>query len=74
MPISRRGRGRSRGVSYGRGRSQRSDDCQNRVPIAALTARDDAFSSSDDSTEPPDCVPSTEPNDMPVVDSLSTNI
>ena len=75
MPITRRGRGRSRGVrgGRGRGRSQRNDEVQDTVPIPVLATQDDAFSSSDDSTEPPDCVPSTEPNDMPAVDSQSAN-
>ncbi|KAG6730733.1 hypothetical protein I3842_01G095400 [Carya illinoinensis] len=76
MPITGRGRGRSRGVrgGRGRGRSQRNDEVQDIVPIPALAAQDDAFSSSDDSTEPPDCIPSTEPNDIPIVDSQSANL
>ncbi|KAG6619784.1 hypothetical protein I3842_Q081900 [Carya illinoinensis] len=56
MPLARRGRGRSRGVCYGRGRSSCEQSVRGRARIATLNLRGDGMSTSDDSTVPPDVV------------------
>ncbi|KAG6620663.1 hypothetical protein I3842_Q055100 [Carya illinoinensis] len=76
MPLAGKGRGRSRGVCYGRGRSSCEPSIRGKAPVATLNLRGDGMSTSDDSTVPPDVVPSTEPQEQGVeVDSnIPTNV